>query len=68
MCGKKSGRNKGDKWWYNEEVKDAKSRKKDAHKAMCMNSTDDNRNKQKNTNNKEKQCQSNIREGQTGAY
>ena len=36
-CWKKRGRSKGDTWWWNEEVKEAVSRKKDAHKAMCQN-------------------------------
>ena len=41
VCGNKRGRrSKGDTWWWNEEVKEAVSRKKDAHKAMCQNSTE----------------------------
>ena len=36
VCGKKWGRRcKGDTWWWNEEVKEAVSWKKDAHKTMC---------------------------------
>ena len=35
----KEGGSKGDTWWWNEEVKDAVSMKKNAHKAMCRNST-----------------------------
>ena len=35
MCGNKRGwRNKGDTWWWNEEVKEAVSRKKEAHKVI----------------------------------
>ena len=35
VCGKKRGRrSKGDTWWWNEEVKEAVSRKKEAHKTM----------------------------------
>ena len=35
MCGNKRGRrNKGDTWWWNEEVKEAVSRKKEAHNAI----------------------------------
>ena len=30
-------------WWLNEEVKEAVSRKKDSHKAMCKNSTEENK-------------------------
>ena len=33
----------GMKRWWNEEVKEAVSRKEDAHKAMCKNSTEENR-------------------------
>ena len=43
MYGKKRGRRKGDTCWGNEDVKEAVSRKKDAHKAMCQNSTDENK-------------------------
>ena len=40
---KKRVKTKGDAWWWNEEVKEAVSRKKDAHKAMCWNSTEENK-------------------------
>ena len=41
VCGKKtSRRDRGDKWWWNEEVKNAISRKKTAFKEMCRLSTD----------------------------
>ena len=40
VCGKKGGGN-GDAWWWNEEVKEAVPRKKDAHKAMCRTSTEE---------------------------
>ena len=44
MCGKKRGRqSKGDTRWWNEEAKEAVSRKKVAHKAMCENSTEENK-------------------------
>ena len=36
VCGKK-----GRERWWNEEVKEAVSRKKEAHKAMCQNSTEE---------------------------
>ena len=43
VCGKKRGkRNKGDTWWWNKEVKEAVSRKKEAHKSKCQNSTENN--------------------------
>ena len=35
-------RGKGDAWWWMEEVKEAVSSKKGAHKAMCQNSTEEN--------------------------
>ena len=44
VCGKKMWRrSKGDTWWRNEEVKEVVSRKKEAHKAMCRNSTEENK-------------------------
>ena len=49
MCGKKRGRRrKGDALRWNEEVKEAVSRTKDAHYLMCQNITDENRGKYKN--------------------
>ena len=47
VCGKKSWRIKGDAWWWNEDVKEAVSRKKVAHKAMCQNSTEENKRRYK---------------------
>ena len=40
-----------EKWW-NEEVKEAVSRKKEAHKAMCHNSTQKNKSRYKSIKNK----------------
>ena len=40
---KRGRRSKGDTWWWNEEVKEAVSRKKEAHKAMCQNITEENK-------------------------
>ena len=42
---KRGRRHKGDTWRWKEEVREAISRKKDANKAMCRNSTEDNENK-----------------------
>ena len=35
-------RSKGDTWWWNKEVKEEVSRKKDAQRVMCRNSTEEN--------------------------
>ena len=44
VCGKKMGRRcKGDSWWWNGEMKEIVSRKKEAHMAMCQNSTEENK-------------------------
>ena len=43
VCGKKMERSKGDIWWWNEELKEAVSRKKNVHKTMCWNSTEKNK-------------------------
>ena len=52
VCEKKRGRrSKGDTWWWNEEVNEAVSMKKDAHKAMCQNITE-NKKKYKSMKNK----------------
>ena len=48
MCWKKKGRkSNGDMWWWNEEVKEAVYRKKDAHKVMCRNSAEENKRRYK---------------------
>ena len=52
MCGKKRGRSTGEAWWLNEEVKEAVSRKKDAHKAMCQDNTEGNKRRYKSMKNK----------------
>ena len=43
VCGKRIWRSKGDTCWWNEQVKGAVSRKKEAHKAMFQNSIDGNK-------------------------
>ena len=44
VCGKKMGRrSKGDTWWWNEEVKEAVLRRKEAHKVMCQDSIVENK-------------------------
>ena len=53
VCWKKRGRSsKGDTWWWNEDVKEAVSRMKKAHKAMCQNSIEENKRMYKNIKNK----------------
>ena len=48
MCKKKRGRrSEEDTWWWYEEVKEAVSWKKDAHKAMCQNSFEENKRRYK---------------------
>ena len=54
MQGKKRGGGKVDTWWWNEEVKEAVSRKKEAHKAMCQNSTEENKGRYESMKNKGK--------------
>ena len=44
VCGKSKGRrDRGDTWWWNEEVKEAIANKKAAHKEMCKNRTEENK-------------------------
>ena len=51
-CVVRRGRtSKGDIWWWNEEVKEAASRKKEAHKAMCQDSTEENKSRHKSMKN-----------------
>ena len=53
VCGKKRvRRSKGDAWWWNEEVKEAVSRKKEEHKSMCQNSTEENNGRYESMKNK----------------
>ena len=53
MCGKKSERrSKGDAWWWNDEMKEAVSRKKESHMAMCHNSIEENKRRYKSLINK----------------
>ena len=50
------GRRKGDTWWWNEDVKEAILRKKEAHKAMCQKSTKENKRRYKSLKNKAKKA------------
>ena len=52
MCGKKRGRIKGNTWWWGEEVKEAVSRMKEAHKVMCLSSTEENKRRYKRSKSK----------------
>ena len=49
---KRGRRSKGGTWWWNEEVKEADSKRKDAHKAMYQNSTEENKRRYKSMKNK----------------
>ena len=42
--GGRGGIVKEDTWWWNEGVKEAISGKEDAHKTMCRNTTEENKN------------------------
>ena len=53
--GRRWGRSKGDTWW-NEEVKEAVSKKKEAHKLMCRNNTEENNNRYKSMKNETKEA------------
>lgn len=55
VCGKKKGRrDQGDTWWWNEEVKEAIARKKDARNEMCKSGTEANKIRYKNMKNRAK--------------
>ena len=47
MCGKKSRRDRGDTWWWNEEVKNTIARKKAAFKELCRFPSEENTTKYK---------------------
>ena len=49
-------KSKDDSWWWNEEVKEAVSRKKDAHKVKCQNNTEENKRMYKSMKNKAKKA------------
>ena len=52
MCGKKkSRRDQGDMWWWNEEVKDTIARKKAAFKELCRFPSEKNKTKYKRIRN-----------------
>ena len=55
VCGKNKGRrDKGDTWWWKEDVKEAIARKKDVHKKMCKSGTEANTARYKNMENRAK--------------
>ena len=57
VYGKTMGRrNKRHTWWWNEEVKDAVSGKKEVHKAMCQNRTEENKRRHESLKNKAKKA------------
>ena len=53
VCGKKRGRrSKGDTWWWTEELKEPVSGIREVHKAMCQDSTEENKRRYKSMKNK----------------
>ena len=51
VCGKKKGRrDQGDTYWWNEDMKEAITRMKDAHKEICKSGSEANKAKYKNMN------------------
>ena len=55
MCWNKKGRrSKGDTWWWNDEVKEAVSRKEETHRVMYQNNTEGNKRRYDNMKNKAK--------------
>ena len=52
MLDEERKRNKGDAWCWNEEVNVGKSSKKDAHKVLCRNGTEENKDRYKIMKNK----------------
>ena len=61
MCGK-NGRSKGNKWWWNEEVKEEVSWKIGVHKIMCRKSTEENKRRYKNMKKANKEVSKTMRE------
>ena len=55
VCGSKKGRgDRGNTWWWNEEVKEAVARKRAAYKELCKNSSDENKTRYKTMKNQTK--------------
>ena len=55
VCGKTRGKSiHGGTWWWNDQVKEAIARKKDAYKELCKNGTDENKARYKNMKNRAK--------------
>ena len=52
VFGKKRGISNRDTWWWNEEVKETVSRKKEVHKTMCQSSTEENKRSYESMKNK----------------
>ena len=51
VCGKKSRRNRGDMWWWNEQIKDTIARKKAAFKELCKLPSEENKTQYKRLRN-----------------
>jgi len=57
LCGKTLiKKDRGNTWWWNEEVKDAIARKRKAYKELCKIGSEENKLKHKKTRNKTKKA------------
>ena len=56
VCGKNGRKSKVDAWWMNKEMKEAVSRKKETHKVMCQNSTEEIKRRNKSMKSKAKKA------------
>ena len=55
VCGKKKGRrDRGDTWWWNEEVKEVIGKKKEAYKIWCKDRSEGNKARYKSMKNRAK--------------
>ena len=55
--GRRKRRDQGDTWWWNEDVREAIARKKDAHKQMCKTGTEANKARYNNIKNQAKKVE-----------
>ena len=66
VCGKTRGRREqGETWWWNDDVKDAVTKKKEAFKEYCKNKTEELKAKYREMNNRAKRVVEKAREEET---